>query len=96
MKILEEFYYGNIPQINLEIPQSNRYQRALKLMNQNSERLTSHFDDKQRELFEKMNDCQSEMTDEVKKNVFRLGFILGARFILEVKDDEILDLEETA
>lgn len=67
MKILEEFYYGNIPQINLEIPQSNRYQRALKLMNQNSERLTAHFDDKQRELFEKMNDCQSEMTDEVKK-----------------------------
>ena len=51
MKILEEFWYGNIEPSELDSPPSKEYKELLQLICRNEEKLQATFTDEQKELF---------------------------------------------
>jgi len=85
MDILEEFWYGNItPTEYSRIENNNNYNEALRLVNQNQEQLKATLTDEQNELLEKLLTASEEFANLIELDCFKVGFRLGARFIIEV------------
>lgn len=57
MRLLEEFWYGNIKLTEYDTSSSKDYKKLLELICRNAEKLRATMTDKQRELFEKYTDC---------------------------------------
>ncbi len=84
MDILEELWYGNItPTECSHIENNTIYKETLKLVNQNQERLRSSLTKEQIELLENLLTASEEFANIVELDCFKVGFKLGARFILE-------------
>ena len=68
--ILEELWYGNI----IPWEQFNRNDRETKelmsLLTQNRDRLTEGLTEAQKELLEKYDDCQNELSAKTERNAF--------------------------
>ena len=79
MKILEEFWYGNIQTSEKTIPLGGRHVKLLNLLVQHENNLTALLSDEAKELFDKFKDTSVSECD-----AFVLGFRLGGRFMLEV------------
>ena len=67
--ILEELFYGNV------CPNTDCRSTGKE---------TKELTDKQKELFEKFNDCYTELTDINEREIFIYAFRLGARIVIEV------------
>ena len=82
--ILEELWYGNI----IPWEQFNRNHRETKelmsLLTRNRDRLTEGLTEAQKELLEKYDDCQNELSATTEKNAFVEGFCLGMRLLAAV------------
>lgn len=82
--ILEELWYGNI----IPWEQFNRNDRETKelmsLLTQNCDRLTEGLTEAQKELLEKYDDCQNELSAKTERNAFICGFSLGIRLLAAV------------
>ena len=84
MDILEELWYGNItPTEYSRIQNSNNYKEALRLVNQNQERLRATLTDEQKELLERLLTASEEFANLIELDCFKVGFKLGARLIIE-------------
>ena len=84
MDILEELWYGNItPTEYSRIENSANYKETLRLVNQNQERLKATLTDEQNELLEKLLTASEEFANLIDLDCFKIGFKLGARFIIE-------------
>ena len=59
MRILEEFWYGNIEPTEYDTS-STEYKKLLELICRNEEKLKASMTDEQKELFEKYSDCMQE------------------------------------
>jgi len=59
MRILEEFWYGNIEPTEYDTS-SKEYKKLLELICRNEEKLQATMTDEQKELFEKYTDCVRE------------------------------------
>ena len=82
--ILEELYYGNVcPQEDSVIP-SAKTEQLKGFIAYHHANLSSTLTDKQKEIFEKFNDCVSELTDINDYETFEYAFKLGARIAIEV------------
>ena len=86
MKILEEFWYGNIEPPEY-VTSSKEYKKLQELICRNEEKLIATMTDEQKELFEKYTDCVREYQTITDCLIFRNGFKLGARMMLEVMED---------
>ena len=83
MRILEEFWYGNIEPT--EYDTSNKeYKKLVELIYRNEEKLKATMTDEQKELFEKYTDCVRENQVIEECLIFQNGFKLGARMMVEV------------
>ena len=88
MKILEEFWYGNIEPTEYDTS-SKEYKKLQELVCWNEEKLRATMTDEQKDRFEKYTDCVREYQTITDCLIFRNGFKLGARMMLEVLDEEL-------
>ena len=82
--ILEELFYGNIcPNTDCRINDVEAKQ-LMKYIADHHSALNETLTDKQKEIFEKFNDCYDELTDINEREIFVYAFRLGARIAIEV------------
>ena len=86
MRILEEFWYGNIEPNEYDIS-SKEYKKLLGLICRNEEKLRATMTDEQKELFEKYTDYVREYQTITDCLIFQNSFKLGARMMLEVMEE---------
>ena len=87
--ILEELFYGNIcPNTQCR----NKDKETKELMGyiaDHHDALMAELNDKQRETFEKFDDCWDELTDIKEREIFVYAFKLGMRIAIEVLSSDI-------
>ena len=82
--ILEELFYGNVCP-NTECRSNGKYTKQLmEYIADHHSVLNETLTDKQKEIFEKFNDCYDELTDINEREIFVYAFRLGARIAIEV------------
>lgn len=84
MKILEEFWYGNIEPTDYDTSSCKEYKKLQELICWNEEKLRVAMTDEQKALFEKYTDCVREHQTITECLIFQNSFKLGARMMLEV------------
>ena len=60
MRILEEFWYGNIESTEYDSSSGKEYKELLQLISRNEEKLLATMTDAQKELFTRYQDCVRE------------------------------------
>ncbi len=83
MNILEELYYGNVFPNEKCAKLDEQTKELLSLQNRNEENLISTLTDEQKETFEKFKDCNREFHEINERQLFILGFKLGAKIVIE-------------
>ena len=86
MRILAEFWYGNIEPTEYDIS-SKKYRKLQALICRNEEKLRATMTDEQKELFDKYADCVREYQTITDCLIFQNSFKLGARMMLEVMEE---------
>ena len=87
MRILEEFWYGNIEPMECDTSSYKEYKKLLELICRNEEKLKATMTDEQKELFEKYTDCVREYQTIADYLLFQNSCKLGARMIIEVMEE---------
>ena len=87
MRILEEFWYGNIEPTEYDTSSCKEYQKLQELICRNEEKLCATMTDEQKDLFKKYADCVREFQTITDCLIFQSSFKLGARMMLEVMED---------
>lgn len=87
MKILNEFWYGNIRPTDRDIVPNSRIDKLLKLVVKNEQQLNALLCDEERAVFQKFRESQDELSSVNECESFVLGFRLGARFLMEVMEE---------
>ena len=87
MKLLEEFWYGNIEPTDYDTSSCKEYKKFLELICSNEEKLQATFTDEQKELFFRYVDCVREFQTMADCLLFQHSFKLGARMMLEVMEE---------
>ena len=87
MRILEEFWYGNIEPTEYNTSSNKEYKKLVELICRNEEKLCATITDAQKELFEKYTDCVLENQVITDCLIFQNGFKLGTSMMLEVMED---------
>ena len=82
--ILEELFYGNVcPNTDCR----SKGEQAKELMGyiaDHHDNLLTMLSEKQKEVFEKFDDCWDELTDINEREIFVYAFKLGMRIAIEV------------
>ena len=87
MRILEEFWYGNIEPTEYDANASKECKEALRLITRNEEKLQATMTDEQKELFSRYTDAVREYQAMAEFLLFQNSFKLGARIMLEVMEE---------
>ena len=87
MRILEEFWYGNIEPTEYDTSSCTEYKKLRELICRNEDKLRTTMTDEQKELFEKYTDYTREVQTITDCLIFQNGFKLGARIMLEVLEE---------
>ena len=87
MRILEEFWYGNIEPTEYDTCPCVEYKEALQLISRNEEKLQATMTDAQKELFSRYADSVREFQDMAECLLFQNSFRLGTRMMLEVMEE---------
>jgi hypothetical protein len=97
MRILEELWLGNIAPNARKMVRGSEYDNLVRLLCRNEDKLTALLDEKEKEIFQKYQDAQSEMNDISDRETFISGFRLGAQIMLEVltgENSQFTDISE--
>lgn len=86
MRLLEEFWYGNIEQMEYDANDSKEYKEVLRLIIKNEEELRDTMTDEQKELFTRYTDAVREYQTMAGCLLFQNSFKLGARMMLEAME----------
>ena len=82
--ILEELFYGNVcPNTDCR-NQDKETKQLMEYIADHHSALNETLTDKQKELFEKFNDCYDELTDINEREIFTYAFKLGMMIAIEV------------
>lgn len=87
MRILKEFWYGNIEPTEYDTSSCKEYKKLLKLICRNEEKLRATMTDEQQELFSRYVDCMREFQTVTDCLLFQNSFKLGARIMLEIMEE---------
>lgn len=90
MRILEEFWYGNIEPTEYNTFPCAEYREALQLISRNEEKLQATMTDSQKELFSRYADSVRVFQDMAECLLFQNSFRLGARMMLDIMDERKL------
>ena len=86
MKILAEFWHGNIEPTEYDTSSCKEYKKLLELICRNKEKLRATMTDEQKELFAKYTNCVREYHTLTDCLIFQNSFKLGVRMVLEVME----------
>ena len=84
MRLLEEFWYGNIEPTEYDTSSGREYKKLQEPICRNEEKLKATMTDEQKELYEKYTDCVREHQSITGCLIFQNSFRLGTRMMLEV------------
>ena len=87
MKLLEEFWYGNIEPTEYDTNACKEYKEVLCLLARTEEKLLATMTDEQKELFSRYTDVVREYQTMVECLLLQNSFKLGARMMLEVMEE---------
>lgn len=87
MRILEEFWYGNIEPTEYDTSTCKEYKKLQELICRNEDKLKAAMTEEQKELFGKYTDCTREFQTITDCLIFQNSFKLGARMMLEVTEE---------
>lgn len=87
MRILEEFWYGNIEPTEYTTITREEYKETLRLITKNEEKLLATMTDEQKELFSRYTDVVQEHQTIAECLLFQSSFKLGAKMMLEVMEE---------
>ena len=79
--ILTELWYGNVAPWEQSNRLDREYKELAELLCRNRDRLTEGLTEAQKELLEKYDDCQNELSVKTERNAFVQGFCLGTRLL---------------
>ena len=82
--IIEELWYGNIDPQNDRQINTPEMKQLIEYIAQHHEDLLKTMSDKQKKVFEKLDDCQREYASYAEEAIFTYAFKLGARLIAEI------------
>ena len=83
MKLLEDFWYGNIDPREYDRSSCKEYKELFRLAIKNEERLQATFTDEQKDLFSRYADCVMEYQSIAECLLFQHSFSLGIRIMAE-------------
>ena len=82
--VLEELFYGNVcPNTDCR-SKEKEVKELMGYIADHHDTLIAQLNEKQKEIFEKFDDCQDELTDINEREIFVYAFRLGARIAIEV------------
>ena len=84
MTTLEDLYYGNVIPHERSIKRGSAYSEVLRYVVRHEDDLKATLTEQQKEIFEKLKDCESELHGMDDLESFISGFKLAARIIIEV------------
>ena len=87
--VLKELWYGNIYPNNESKETTKAVKELMGYISDHHENLQATLTDKQKEIFEKFDDCYSELTEINEREIFVYAFRLGARIAIEVMNFEV-------
>lgn len=87
MRILEEFWYGNIEPTEYDTSSCKEYKKLLELICRNEEKLKATMTDEQKELFSRYTDVVREYQTMAECLLFQNSFKLGAKMMVEVMEE---------
>ena len=87
--ILEELWYGNICFESGPHKLSKEAKKLMGYISNHYDELYSILNDEQKKIFQKLDDCHSELADINEREIFVYAFCLGARIAIEVMSLEI-------
>ncbi len=83
MRMIEELFYGNICPCDKHLTRGSEYSQLLNLAVKNEEKLAELLSPQQKEMFEKVKDCITDMNNLLEKEAFIEGFRLGVKLFSE-------------
>ena len=82
--ILEELFYGNLcPNTDCR-SKGNEVKELMGYIADHHDTLIAQLNEKQKEIFEKFDDCWDELTDINEREIFVYAFRLSVRIAIEV------------
>ena len=82
--VLEELFYGNLcPNTDCR-SKEKEVKELMGYIADHHDTLIAQLNEKQKEIFEKFDDCWDELTDINEREIFVYAFRLGARIAIEV------------
>ena len=84
MKTLEDLYYGNIIPHEHSFKHGSAYSEVLGYIVRHEDDLKATLTEQQKEIFEKLKDCESELHGMNELEAFINGFKLATRIMIEV------------
>ncbi len=96
MRILEEFWYGNIEPTEYDTSSCKEYKKLLELICRNEEKLQATMTDEQKDLFEKYADCVREYQTITDCLIFQNSFKLGAAKMRKLARNIVMNMTATS
>lgn len=84
MSILEDLYYGGMVPYTQVTRNDPEQERLRELIEQNKAALFAAFTPAQRDRFDRLSDCLSELAELIRRKTFAAGFVMGANILMEV------------
>lgn len=88
MTMLENLYYGNIAPHEKYIRRGSKLDKAISSLCSEEDNLTSTLTEQQKEVFDRFRQCQDELNSITELTAFSDGFILAARLMIEVLQNQ--------
>ena len=92
MRMIENLFYGNICPCEKSLTRGSEYSRLLDLAVKNEEKLSALLSPQQKDVFEKVKDCITDMNNLLEKEAFIDGFRLGIKLMAESVYDKSGDI----
>ena len=89
MNFIEELYYGNIDLNQKKFDKDTQFAKALKLFCENESKLNNTLTGMDLSMFHDMVNASDEITACTGVENFKIGFILGARMMVDCFKSDI-------
>ena len=92
MRMIEDLFYGNICPCEKHLTRGSEYSQLLELAVKNEEKFSALLSPQQKEAFEKVRECMTDMNNILEKEAFIDGFRLGMKLMAESIYDKSCDI----
>ena len=92
MRMIEDLFYGNICPCEKHLTRGSEYSHLLELTVKNEENLSVLLSPQQKDVFEKLKECMTDMNNILEKEAFIDGFRLGLKLMVESVYDKSSDI----